>query len=202
MAAKEGLHDQSVNNEMLCNILIISPTSELNVKSIGARELRAIALTDSTKVAGASAIPHLVALLSGGTQSGIQEDAVWALASAPAHVQQLAATALAHLLANNAGNQGMVPSAGAIPPLVAFVSAYTPAHVQQLAATALAHLLANNGGNQGMMASAGAILPLVTLLSAEHVQDQAVFALAHLVANNRDNQLKVAFADSIPSLVA
>eukprot|EP00798_Chlamydomonas_sp_ICE-L_P006960 gene6960-biopygen626 len=190
MAAKEDLYDQSGKSEILRNILKICPTSELKDKIIGASKLKALALKDSTKVADACAIPHLVALLSADTPSVIQEDVIGALGN---------------LALANPDNQGKVASAGAFPFLVALLSASTPPHVQEQAARALEHLVFDNPGNQGKVAAAGAIAPLVALLSTStpaHVQQQAASALASLVFDNPDNQGMAASAGAITSLVA
>eukprot|EP00798_Chlamydomonas_sp_ICE-L_P020819 gene20819-biopygen29554 len=189
MAAKEDLHDQPGNSEILCNILRINPTSGLDDKSIGARELKALAKKNSTKVADAGAIPHLVALLSAGAPSVIQVDVVGALG---------------YIALDNSVNQGKVAAAGAIPPMVALLSASTPASVLEATASALANIVAMNPDNQDKVASAGAIPAFVALLCATTepiMLERVACALNNLVANNPENQGKAAYAGAIPPLV-
>eukprot|EP00798_Chlamydomonas_sp_ICE-L_P014302 gene14302-biopygen23369 len=229
MASKKDLLDQPGDNKILRNTLRISPTSGLDDKSIGARELKNLAWKYSTKVADAGAIPHLVALLSAFTPCAIQLDAVIALdnlainnhgkvaaagaipplvallsASTAANVLQATVSALANI-ASTPDNKGKVASAGAILPLVALLSANTTALVKDMAVGALGNLVHSNPDNQVKVASAGAIPPLVALLSATtpaHLQDQAAHTLGNLVLNNDRNQVKVAAAGAIPPLVA
>eukprot|EP00798_Chlamydomonas_sp_ICE-L_P022594 gene22594-biopygen31260 len=218
MAAREDLHDQPGDNKILCNILRISPTSKLNDKRIRARNLEALALKDSTKVADAGAIPHLVALLSVDTPSVIQQGVV---------------RALRYIALDNSDNQGKVAAAGAIPFLVALFTAY--AHgiivgiivgitvgilfgilvgiyvgiiagiIAGIIVGIYAGIVANNADNQGKVAYARAIPLLLTLMSSgilAHVQAHAAYALSNLVCDNPSNQGKVASGGAIPPLVA
>eukprot|EP00798_Chlamydomonas_sp_ICE-L_P025277 gene25277-biopygen19741 len=197
MSAKEDVCDQPGDPEILRNILRISPISKLTDKRIGACELRDLALKDSIKEHASRAIGELVAINPDNhSTSGTPAQSI---------VQQHAATTLGDLVVNYPANQGKAASAGAIPPLVALLSASTPAHVQEHASRALVDLVVNNPVNQGKVASAGAIPPLVALLSAgnpAHVQEHAATALGDLVLNHQANQGKAASAGAIPPLVA
>eukprot|EP00798_Chlamydomonas_sp_ICE-L_P022547 gene22547-biopygen31211 len=201
MSAKEMLHNP-LGDPVLHNISRISPTSDLADKCIGARELKALAGQAGkngklwVNTTYASAIYNLVALLSPEIPHDIQEDVAGALACLTSHGPDI---------------QGMMGAAGAIPPLVALLSASTAAGVQEtvgvnaMAAVALANLVANNTANQVKLISAGAIPHLVALLSANTpagVQEMAARAPSNLVTNTTGNEVKVASAAATPPLVA
>lgn len=109
-------------------------------------------------VAGAGAIPLLVGMLREPVGQPANEDG-----SAAAQMEEVAG-ALTNLADTHEANQRAIGEAGAVPPLVAMLSAGS-ASAREEAAGTLMNLSAHEA-NKDSIAKAGAILPLVEALSA------------------------------------
>eukprot|EP00798_Chlamydomonas_sp_ICE-L_P015725 gene15725-biopygen24754 len=207
--------------ETVCGVLLLldpgNPVIQTINRSLLQQENAAEALykliyknpDNQRETVAAGALPLMVALLSAGNTVDVQKSVCRALGDlatgSPAWESSLGALpgvqpgSPSYWDSSLGDLQQKLAAAGAIPPLVEFLSTSTPASVQLPAAMALLLLNHQNPENQLETVAAGALPLMVALLSAgttAGVLERVCSVLGDLATGNPDLQRKLAAADN------